>query len=84
MKIVPDPINWTKASIGSKFKFRLVVFVELLFDAFVIYVFLINTTIGKFWRPFAVVFLGSMLGFHFRYLYALRKIFLELEKREKI
>jgi hypothetical protein len=85
MKLFPepflfkDPINWAKAVVGSKFKFWFSVFIQLLCGAFVLYASL-KGTVGGSWWIFVVLF---MIVMPFNYLYALRKLLLELQKREK-
>jgi hypothetical protein len=87
MKIFPepnlfkDPINWAKAVVGSKFKFWFSVFIQFLSGTFVLYASL-KGTVGEPSLIFMVVVL-FMIVFPFYYLYALRKLLLELQKREK-
>jgi hypothetical protein len=86
MKILPeiflfkDPIKWAKASAGSKFKFWFWVFIHLLSGAFVLYTYQ-KGTVGGYWWIFVVVYF--MIVMPISYLYALRKLLLELQKREK-
>jgi len=83
MKIFPEtflfknPVKWAKAAVGSKFKFWSSVFIQLLCGAFVLYA---CRTVDGFWSVIVVLF---MIIMPFNYLYALRKLLLELQKREK-
>jgi hypothetical protein len=85
MKIFPepnvfkDPIGWAKIAIGSKFKFWVAVFLQVLVAAFVLYA----STRGKMLDSLWVLVPPFMVIFPFYYLYALRKLLLELEKHEK-
>jgi hypothetical protein len=82
MKIFPepflfkDPIDWARVAVGSKFKFWFAVFIQLLCGAFVIYT---CRTVDGFWSVIVILF---MIVMPFNYLYALRKLLLELQKRE--
>ena len=83
MKIFPEtflfknPDKWAKAAVGSKFRFWSSVFTQLLCGAFVIYT---CRTVDGVWSVIVVFF---MIVMPFNYLYALRKLLLELQKREK-
>jgi hypothetical protein len=85
MKIFPepnvfkDPIGWTKIAIGSKFKFWVAVFLQVLFAVFVLYASARGKMLDFLW----VLVPLFMIVFPFYYLYALRKLLLELQKREK-
>jgi hypothetical protein len=87
MKIFPetslfnDPIKWVKASVGSKFKFWFWVFIHLLSGAFVLYTSQKGSVGQSWWWIFVVVYF--MIVMPFSYLYALRKLLLELQKRDK-
>lgn len=83
MKIFPEPflfknpINWAKAAVGSRFKFWFAVFIQLLCGVYVLYA---CRTVGGFSSVIVVLF---MIAMPFNYLYALRKLLLELQKLEK-
>jgi hypothetical protein len=85
MKIFPepnlfkDPIYWAKTAVGSKFKFWVSVFIQVLTAAFVLYA----STRGKMLDSSWVIVVLFMIVFPFYYLYALRKLLLELQEREK-
>ena len=85
MKIFPEPnlfknpIYWAETAVGSKFKFWVSVFIQVLIAAFVLYA----STRGKMLDSLWVIVVLFMIVFPFYYLYALRKLLLELQKRKK-
>ena len=85
MKIFPepflfkDPIGWAKAVAGVRFKFWLHVFLHVFIGAATICVYIR----GTFSLGFVLMIVFFMNVFPFEYLYVMRKLVLELQKREK-
>ncbi|MGB2764004.1 MAG: hypothetical protein WBC02_04130 [Candidatus Aminicenantaceae bacterium] len=75
-----DPIGWAQRAAGIKFNFWLFTFCNVLAGALTVYLFIIGDLSLVFVLMLVVVFI--ILG-PFYYLYALRKLVLELKKREK-
>jgi len=86
MKIFPgpilwkDPIGWAQKLVGVRFKFLLCVFLHVFAGATTVYVW-IRGTPSIYFVLLLVVFFIIFLPFE--YLYALRKLVLEFQKRER-
>jgi len=86
MKIFPepilwkDPIGWAQKYVGSKFNFWLWIFLHVSVGALTVYLFIKGTLSLYFVLLVVIVFIILQ---PFYYLYALRKLVLELKKREK-
>jgi len=74
-----NPIGWAK-SIESKFNFWLCIFLHVVAGAVTVYLFIKGTLSLYFVLLVVIVFIILQ---PFYYLYALRKLVLELKKREK-
>jgi len=86
MKIFPepnlwkDPIEWAKAAGGVRFKFWTQVFIHVLVGAFTVFVY----TRGTFSLPSIILIVFFLVVVPLGYLNVIRKLLLELQKREKI
>ncbi|NQT81230.1 MAG: hypothetical protein HQ555_12665 [Candidatus Aminicenantes bacterium] len=75
-----DPIGWAQRAAGIKFNFWLFTFCKVFAGALTVYLFIIGDLSLVFVLMLVVIFI--ILG-PFYYLYALRKLVLELQKRDK-
>jgi len=86
MKIVGDtflfknPIGWAQRVAGVRFTFLVFVFLHVLFGAITVYRFIRGTLSLDAVLLLVIVFVVIL---PFYYLYALRKLVLELQDREK-
>lgn len=86
MKIFPepnlwkDPIEWAKAAGGVRFKFWTQVFIHVIVGAFTVVVY----TRGTFSLPSIILIVFFLVVVPLGYLNVIRKLLLELQKREKI
>jgi ACR3 family arsenite efflux pump ArsB len=86
MKIFPepnlwkDPIGWAKTMGGVRYKFWLQVFVHVLIGAITVFVY----TRGTFSPGHIIMIVFFLVVMPLGYLYVIRKLLLELQKREKI
>ena len=75
-----DPIGWAQKSFGSKFNFWSWNFLHVAVGALTVYLF-VKGTLSLYFVLLVVIVFIILQPFH--YLYALRKLVLELKKHEK-
>jgi len=75
-----DPIGWAQRAAGIKLNFWLFTFCNVLAGASTVYLFIIGG-LSLYFVLMIVVFFIILQPFY--YLYALRKVVLELKKRDK-
>ena len=86
MKIFPgpilwkDPIGWAQREVGIKFNFWLFIFLQVSAGALTVYLFIIDNLSLVY--VLMLVFIFIILK-PFYYMYALRKLVLEFQKRER-
>ena len=75
-----NPIGWAQNLAGVRFRFSVFIFLHVLFGAMTVYKFIRGTLSLESLLLLVIVFVVILPFF---YLYALRKLVLELKKREK-